>query len=59
MFLSFLASLSLFGPKAAAERMQEMVEVIEAQADLQAAFDVSEGERVRERERGTTHRQAD
>ena len=53
MFLSFLASLSLFGPSAPAERVQEMVEVVEAQADLQAAFDVREGGRGRGGEGGT------
>ena len=59
MFLSFLASLSLFGPSAPAERVQEMVEVVEAQADLQAAFDVRVGGREGEGRGGRhTGRQA-
>lgn len=33
--------MSLFGPGAPAERLQELVEIIEAQADLDAQFDVS------------------
>ena len=41
MFMDFLTSLSIFGGKAAQERMQELVEIIEGQADLNAQFDVS------------------
>lgn len=40
MFMDFLKGLSLFGPKASAENMQELVGVVESQADLNAAFDV-------------------
>ena len=41
MFMDFLTSLSIFGAKAPQERMQELVEIIEGQADLDAQFDVS------------------
>lgn len=41
MFMDFLTSLSIFGWKAPQERMQELVEIIEGQADLNAQFDVS------------------
>lgn len=41
MFMDFLTSLSIFGGKAPPERMQELVEIIEGQADLNAQFEVS------------------
>lgn len=41
MFMEFLTSLSIFGGKAPQERMQELVEIIEGQADLNAQFEVS------------------
>ncbi|KAL2926822.1 Apoptosis inhibitor 5-like protein API5, partial [Bienertia sinuspersici] len=40
MFVDFLKSLNLFGDKAPAERVQELIEIIESQADLDAQFDV-------------------
>lgn len=42
MFMDFLTSLSIFGGKAPPERMQELVEIIEGQADLNAQFEVSQ-----------------
>lgn len=41
MFMDFLRSMSLFGQSAPVERIQELVEIIEGQADLDAQFDVS------------------
>lgn len=41
MFVDFLKSLSLFGEKAPPERVQELVGIIEGQADLDAQFNVS------------------
>ncbi|CAI5936422.1 unnamed protein product [Closterium sp. NIES-65] len=41
MFMAFLQGLALFGAKAPPERMQELVEIVEGQADLLASFDVS------------------
>ncbi|KAL5998479.1 hypothetical protein ACLOJK_009420 [Asimina triloba] len=42
MFMDFLMSLSIFGPNAPPERIQELVEIIEGQADLHASLnDVS------------------
>ena len=41
MFIDFLRSLSLFGQNAPVERIQELVEIIEGQADLDAQFNVS------------------
>nr|XP_043625289.1 apoptosis inhibitor 5-like protein API5 [Erigeron canadensis] len=43
MFMDFLKSLSIFGAKAPAERIQELIEIIESQADLDAQFNVSDG----------------
>ena len=40
MFMNFLKSLILFGEKAPPERVQELIEIIEAQADLDIQFDV-------------------
>ncbi|XP_060200694.1 apoptosis inhibitor 5-like protein API5 isoform X1 [Lycium barbarum] len=47
MFMDFLKSLSLFGHKAPAERIQELVEIIEGQADLDAQFDVSDADHIK------------
>lgn len=38
--MDFLKSLSLFGEKAPAERMKELIGIIEGQADLDAQFNV-------------------
>ncbi|KMT04551.1 hypothetical protein BVRB_8g182130 [Beta vulgaris subsp. vulgaris] len=40
MFIDFLKSLTLFGDKAPPERLRELIEIIESQADLDAQFDV-------------------
>ena len=40
MFMDFLKSLSIFGEKAPAERMKELIGIIEGQADLDAQFNV-------------------
>ncbi|KAJ6402148.1 hypothetical protein OIU84_014269 [Salix udensis] len=42
MFMDFLKTLGIFGPKAPSERMKELVEIIEGQADLDSAFDVTQ-----------------
>ena len=42
MFMDFLRSLSIFGAKASPERIQELLEVVEGQADLDAQFNVRE-----------------
>lgn len=41
MFMDFLTSLSIFGGKAPQERMHELVEIVEGQADLDSQFNVS------------------
>ncbi|CAA0808690.1 Apoptosis inhibitory protein 5 (API5 [Striga hermonthica] len=46
LFMDFLKSLSLFGQNAPVERVQELVEIIEGQADLDAQFDVSDGDHI-------------
>ncbi|XP_055807628.1 apoptosis inhibitor 5-like protein API5 isoform X2 [Solanum dulcamara] len=46
MFMDFLKSLSLFGHNAPAERIQELVEIIEGQADLDAQFNVSDADHI-------------
>lgn len=46
MFMDFLKSLSLFGRDAPAERIQELVEIIEGQADLDAQFNVSDADHI-------------
>ncbi|XP_056860755.1 apoptosis inhibitor 5-like protein API5 [Raphanus sativus] len=46
MFMDFLTSLSIFGGKAPQERMQELVEIIEGQADLDAQFDVLDTDHI-------------
>lgn len=40
LFMDFLKSLNMFGEKAPPERIQELIEIIESQADLDAQFDV-------------------
>lgn len=40
MFMDFLSSLSIFGGTAPSERIQELIEIIEGQADLDAQFSV-------------------
>ncbi|KAK9714600.1 hypothetical protein RND81_06G106300 [Saponaria officinalis] len=42
MFIDFLKSLSIFGDKAPRERMQELMEIIESQADLDVQFNASD-----------------
>jgi hypothetical protein len=46
MFMDFLTSLSIFGGKAPPERMQELVEIIEGQADLNAQFEFSDTDHI-------------
>lgn len=40
MFMDFLSNLSIFGETAPSERIQELIEIIEGQADLDAQFSV-------------------
>lgn len=40
MFMDFLKSLHLFGENAPPERVQELLEIVESQADLDAQFNV-------------------
>uniref|UniRef100_A0A5B7B0X5 Putative apoptosis inhibitor 5 isoform X1 n=1 Tax=Davidia involucrata TaxID=16924 RepID=A0A5B7B0X5_DAVIN len=46
MFMDFLKSLSIFGEKAPPERVQELIEIIEGQADLDAQFNVTDGDHI-------------
>ncbi|KAH6829131.1 Apoptosis inhibitory protein 5 [Perilla frutescens var. hirtella] len=46
MFMDFLKSLSMFGEKAPPERIQELIGIIEGQADLDAQFDASDGDHI-------------
>ncbi|KAK6149977.1 hypothetical protein DH2020_017502 [Rehmannia glutinosa] len=46
MFMDFLKSLSMFGEKASPERIQELIEIIEGQADLDAQFNVTDGDHI-------------
>ncbi|KAJ8761434.1 hypothetical protein K2173_001565 [Erythroxylum novogranatense] len=46
MFMDFLKSLSIFGEKAPPERMKELISIIEGQADLDAQFNVSDGDHI-------------
>ncbi|XP_031496834.1 apoptosis inhibitor 5-like protein API5 isoform X2 [Nymphaea colorata] len=46
MFMDFLKSLSIFGEKAPSERVQELIEIIEGQADLDAQFNVSDNDHI-------------
>jgi hypothetical protein len=42
LFMDFLRSLSIFGDSAPRESFQELIEIIQAQADLDAQFNVSD-----------------
>ncbi|WJX44268.1 Apoptosis inhibitor 5 [Trifolium repens] len=44
MFMDFLKSLSLFGEKSPPERMKELIEIIEEQADLGSEFKVEDAD---------------
>ncbi|CAH9112190.1 unnamed protein product [Cuscuta europaea] len=46
MFMDFLKNLSIFGEKAPKERVQELIEIIEGQADLDAQFNVEDGDHI-------------
>ncbi|GKV36800.1 hypothetical protein SLEP1_g44892 [Rubroshorea leprosula] len=46
MFMDFLKSLSIFGEKAPPERMKELIEIIEGQADLDAQFNVTDADHI-------------
>ncbi|GAB2231355.1 hypothetical protein Droror1_Dr00010361 [Drosera rotundifolia] len=46
MFMQFLKSLSIFGDKAPAKHIQELVKITEEQADLDAQFNVSDIEHI-------------
>lgn len=41
LFMDFLSSLSIFGESAPPDRIQELIEIIEGQADLDVQFNVS------------------
>ncbi|XP_073140636.1 apoptosis inhibitor 5-like protein API5 [Henckelia pumila] len=44
MFMDFLKTLTIFGEKAPPERVQELIEIIEGQADLDAQFNAADGD---------------
>ncbi|TVU01893.1 hypothetical protein EJB05_24044 [Eragrostis curvula] len=46
LFMDFLRSLSIFGDSAPRESFQELLEVIQAQADLDAQFNVSDVDHI-------------
>ncbi|XP_022892394.1 apoptosis inhibitor 5-like protein API5 [Olea europaea var. sylvestris] len=46
MFMDFLKNLNIFGEKAPPERVQELIEIIEGQADLDAQFNVTDGDHI-------------
>ncbi|PIA31324.1 hypothetical protein AQUCO_05100098v1 [Aquilegia coerulea] len=46
MFMDFLKTLSIFGDGASPERVQELTELIEQQADLIEEFNVSDGDHI-------------
>lgn len=46
MFMDFLKSLSIFGDQASPERIQELLEIVEGQADLDAQFNVSDTDHI-------------
>ncbi|XP_019175865.1 PREDICTED: apoptosis inhibitor 5-like protein API5 isoform X2 [Ipomoea nil] len=46
MFMDFLKNLSIFGEKAPPECVQELIEIIEGQADLDAQFNVDDGDHI-------------
>lgn len=41
LFMDFLRSFSIFGDGVPPERIQELIEIVEGQADLDAQFNVS------------------
>ncbi|GER51892.1 apoptosis inhibitor, partial [Striga asiatica] len=46
MFMDFLNSLSMFGEKAPPERLHELIEIIEGQADLDTQFNVADVDHI-------------
>ncbi|XP_024543688.1 apoptosis inhibitor 5-like protein API5 [Selaginella moellendorffii] len=46
MFMEFLKSLSIFGEKAPQERVQELLEIVESQADLDSQFKVEDTDHI-------------
>lgn len=46
MFMDFLKGLSIFGEKASPERIQELLEIVEGQADLDAQFNVLDTDHI-------------
>ncbi|OAY84254.1 Apoptosis inhibitor 5 [Ananas comosus] len=46
LFMDFLKSFSIFGEGAPPERIQELIEIIEAQADLDAHFNVDDVDHI-------------
>lgn len=46
LFMDFLRSLSIFGDSAPRESFQELIEIIQAQADLDAQFNVSDVDHI-------------
>ncbi|CAM6092393.1 unnamed protein product [Calypogeia fissa] len=46
MFMDFLKSLNLFSEKAPPERVQELLEIVEGQADLDAQFNISDTDHI-------------
>ncbi|KAG0590732.1 hypothetical protein KC19_1G122500 [Ceratodon purpureus] len=46
MFMDFLKSLNLFGPTAPSERVQELLEIVEGQADLDAVFNITDTDHI-------------
>eukprot|EP00246_Nothoceros_aenigmaticus_P000418 TRINITY_DN10621_c0_g1_i1.p1 TRINITY_DN10621_c0_g1~~TRINITY_DN10621_c0_g1_i1.p1 ORF type:complete len:547 (-),score=116.14 TRINITY_DN10621_c0_g1_i1:292-1932(-) len=46
MFMDFLKSLHLFGEDAPPERIQELLEIVESQADLDAQFNVTDTDHI-------------
>ncbi|KAK8608055.1 hypothetical protein V6N13_023490 [Hibiscus sabdariffa] len=46
MFMDFLKGLSIFGEKVPPERLKELIEIIEGQADLDAQFDVLDADHI-------------
>ncbi|KAL8159332.1 hypothetical protein V2J09_000869 [Rumex salicifolius] len=46
MFMDFLQSLNIFGDKAPPERVQELLELVESQADLHVEFNVADGDHI-------------
>ncbi|MCO5606997.1 hypothetical protein L7F22_061188 [Adiantum nelumboides] len=46
MFMDFLKGLFIFGEKASSEQIQELLEIVEGQADLDAQFNVSDTDHI-------------